>query len=195
MMSMFLIWEDNMKRKYLLLALLVITVVTVASAVVYSESTINLNPTGYCSSSGEHVYPTPVPPHGTAWANFSNAFVINTLRGSGKIIVRAEPKEGYTIERLKVLVYRDYGNDLYIDTGFGAGNLKIYREKTGNSWAQVVEATPQGDLGKGSVELVFMDRVPENLEKLISIHVEVVAKKGFRHYRGEWDFVVPNPSE
>lgn len=184
-----------MKRRSLLLGILVIAVVVGTSAVVYSESTVNLSPTEYYSSSGEHLYPTPVPVHGTAWANFSNAFVISTLRGSGKILVRATPGEDYTIESLKVLIYRQSGNELYVDTGLGAGNLRIYREKTRNGWAQVLEATPSEDLGKGSVELVLIDRVPENLEKLISLHVEVVAKRGFRSYRGEWDFVVPNPSE
>ncbi|ASJ02978.1 hypothetical protein A3L09_06760 [Thermococcus profundus] len=184
-----------MKRKYLLWGSLIIIGLVGLSALVYSESTLNLRPTGYYSSSGEHVYPTPVPIHGEAWANFSNAFVISVLRKSGRIIVRAEPKEDYTIESLKVLIYRQYGNDLYVDTGFGAGSLKVYREKTRNGWAQVVEATPQKDLGKGSVELIFMDRTPKNLEKLISLRVEVVAKKGFRRYRGEWDFTVPNPSE
>lgn len=181
-----------MKRRSLLLGILVITVVAGTSAMVYSESTVNLSPTEYYSSSGEHVYPTPVPVHGTAWANFSDAFVISVVRGSGKIIVRATPGEDYTIESLKVFVYRQYGNDLYVDTGFGAGDLRIYREKTRNGWAQVLEATPSEDLGKGSVELILMDRTPE---KLISLRVEVVAGKGFRHYRGEWSFTVPEPSE
>ncbi|NJF24743.1 hypothetical protein [Thermococcus sp. Bubb.Bath] len=184
-----------MKRKYFLLAILIIAVVINASAMLYSKSTVNLRPTEYHSSSGEHLYPTPVPAHGTAWANFSNAFVISVMKDSGKIIVRAEPKEGYTIERLKVLVYRQYGNGLYVDTGLGAGNLKIYREKTRNGGAMVIEGFPQEDLGRGSVELILMDRVPEILEKVISLHVEVVAKRGSRSYGGEWDFVVPNPSE
>ena len=124
-------------------------------------------------------------------ANFSGHFYVVVNRHFGRITLWVTPAEGARTTYIRVDVRREFLNGLYLEVEPPwYGRVEITRGESENGMRYVIQVKDLGEAGKGTYELTFVDRAPE---ESLSMEITVEVREGLFRYRGELPVVVLEP--
>ncbi len=124
-------------------------------------------------------------------ANFSGHFYVVITRSFGRIRLWITPGEGVRTTYIRVEVKRDFLNGLYMEVEPPwYGKVEISRGESQNGMRYIIQVKNLGESGKGTYELTFIDKAPE---ESISMHITVEVRDGLIKYRGELPAVILEP--
>ncbi len=124
-------------------------------------------------------------------ANFSGHFYVVVTRDFDRIRLWITPRESARTLNVRVEVKREYLNDLYLEVEPPwYGEVEIIRGENQNGMRYIIQVKNFGEAGKGTYELTFIDKAPEDR---ISMHITVETRDGLIKYRGELPVVILEP--
>ena len=124
-------------------------------------------------------------------ANFSGHFYVVVNRHFGRITLWVTPAESARTTYIRVDVRREFLNGLYLEVEPPwYGRVEITRGESENGMMYVIQVKDLGEAGKGTYELTFVDKGPE---ESLSMGITVEVRDGLFRYRGELPVVVLEP--